>query len=219
MTKRRRRGPGERAGLERGSVLLAARAVAERDGISQMSMRRLADEVGVAPNAIYSHFADKQSLLDALADDLIADVAMPDTARGDWRDRMCELMDASRTLLLAHPALIPLLTSRPGRGPNAIRLGEVMLALLERGGIGGQAAVDAMRILIIYVFGFAAHEAPRRADPEPTGRIARNEEAFRSAALPHVRANASAMAQHPGHDAFIKGLRWLLDGIASSGGR
>jgi TetR/AcrR family tetracycline transcriptional repressor len=219
MTKRRRRSPGERAGLARGSVLLAARAVAERDGVSEMSMRRLADELGVAPNAIYSHFADKQALLDALADDLIADVAMPDIARGDWRDRMYELMDASRTLLLAHPALIPLLTSRPGRGPNAIRLGEVMLALLERGGIGGQAAVDAMRILIIYVFGFAAHEAPRRADAEPTGRIARNEEAFRSAALPHVRANASAMAQHPGHDTFIKGLRWLLDGIASSGGR
>lgn len=218
MTKRRR-GPGERAGLARDSVLLAARTVAERDGVSQMSMRRLADELGVAPNALYSHFADKQSLLDALADDLIADVPMPDAARGDWRDRMCELMDASRTLLLGHPALISLLTSRPGRGPNAIRLGEVMLALLERGGIRGQAAVDAMRILIIYVFGFAAHEAPRHAEPAPAERIARNEEAFGTATLPHVRANASAMAQHPGHETFLKGLRWLLEGIASSGGR
>jgi AcrR family transcriptional regulator len=200
-------------------VLFAARTIAERDGVSQMSMRRLADELGVAPNALYSHFADKQSLLDALADDLIADVAMPDVARGDWRDRMCELMEASRSLLLGHPALISLLTSRPGRGPNAIRLGEVMLALLERGGIQGQAAVDAMRILIIYVFGFAAHEAPRHAEPAPAQRIARNEEAFGTATLPHVRANALAMAQHPGHETFIKGLRWLLDGIAISGSR
>jgi TetR/AcrR family tetracycline transcriptional repressor len=201
-------------------VLRAAQAVCRRDGLGQLTMRHLAAELGVAPNALYSHFADKQSLLDALVDELIADVPMPAVAGPeDWRDGLFELMTASRRLLLAHPDLIPLFTARPGRGPNAIRLGEVTLGLLDRGGVRGRAAVDAMRILIIYVFGFAAHEAPRRAEPSPTERIARSEQAFASTQLPHVRANATAMAQHPDDQTFATGLRWLLDGIARSAQR
>ncbi len=87
---------------------------------------------------------------------------MPDPGAADWRTALRELMRSTRRLLLAHADLIPLFLSRPTRGPSALRVGEVTLGLLARAGIEGPEAVEALRILLIYSFGFAAFEAPRR---------------------------------------------------------
>jgi TetR/AcrR family tetracycline transcriptional repressor len=214
------RRPGERAGLARQAVLDAARALSAREGLEGLSMRRLADRLGVAPNALYSHFADKSDLIDALLDGLLVDVEVPLAARGggDWREGLSALMAATRRHLLAHPHLIPLYLSRPARGPNAIHLGELTLALLARAGLRGEAAVDALRVLLIYTFGFAAQEAPRRADPAPGERAARSEAAFRAATVgPHMRELAAPLARHPGDATFHTGLDWLLEGIAGRG--
>lgn len=213
---RKRRGPGERAGLLREVVLDAARDLTAREGVAGLTMRRLAEVLGVAPNALYSHFADKQALIDALLDTLMADVALPDPAAVDWRQGLFDLMVDSRRLLLAHTELIPQFLARPGRGPSALRLSEVSLALLARAGLDGRAAVDALRILLIYVFGFAAHEAPRRAEPAPDQRLAANRRAFGGARSARIRALAPELAQHPDDETFATGLRWLIDGIARS---
>ena len=179
-------------------------------------MRSLAQRLGVAPNALYSHFADKTALLDALMDDLLGQVPTPPpSAATAWQEDLLRLMRASRRFLLGHPDLIPLFLSRPTRGPNALRLGEATLALLARGGVHGQAAVDALRILLIYTFGFAAQEAPRAADPQPTERRSASEAAFAGApAAPHVRQLARPLSRHADDRTFDKGLRWLLAGIA-----
>jgi TetR/AcrR family transcriptional regulator, tetracycline repressor protein len=217
MARKKRRSPGERAGLARDAVLAIARRISEDEGVGALTMRRLADELGVAPNALYSHYPDKQALLDDLLDSLMADVPLPDPSIVDWRTGLFDLMSASRQLLLAHTELIPQFLARPGRGPSALRLGEVTLALLARAPLGGRAAVDAMRILLIYVFGFAGHEAPRRTDTAPEERLTLNERAFRSdPARPRMRELAPELAQHPDDQTFAKGLRWLIDGIARS---
>jgi AcrR family transcriptional regulator len=62
------RAPGQRAGLTREAVISAARAVADREGLERLSMRALASELGVMPNALYSHVNDKTALLDGLLD-------------------------------------------------------------------------------------------------------------------------------------------------------
>jgi len=187
MTRRRR--PGQRAGLDRTEVLAAAREIAEADGVAALTMRSLADRLGIAPNAIYSHFADKQALLDGVLDDLLGDIPIPDLARTPWRAALVALMTASRRLVADHPPLIPLFLSRPGLGPNARRLGDASLALLARGGVTGAAADEALQILLVYSLGFAAHEAPRRTRPPARGK-------------------------HPDDATFATGLDWLIDGLA-----
>src|SRR4051794_30409356 len=128
----RRRGPGERAGLAREVVLDAARSISAREGLAHLTMRRLAARLGVAPNALYSHFADKSALVDELVDAVLAEVPLtPDDT--DWRSGLVRLMTDSRRLLLAHTELIPLVLARAARGPNALRLGEATLALIRRG--------------------------------------------------------------------------------------
>ncbi|HEV3464330.1 MAG TPA: TetR/AcrR family transcriptional regulator [Actinomycetes bacterium] len=214
---RPRRGAGQRAGLSRGPVLEAARRIADEEGVERLTMRRLAAELGVMPNALYTYFPHKEALLDALVDDLLGGVEAGDPAQGDWRDGLVRVMDSSRRLLLAHPQLVSVFIARPGLGPNAVRLGEVSLELLRRGGLDGERAVEALRVLLVYSLGFAAFQAPR-LESDPGERSARAEAAFAGlpeGSFPRMRGLAGDLAGPTTDRQFHTGLRWLLDGIAA----
>ncbi len=212
-----RRRAGQRAGVTRDDVLAAAGRLVEREGLSRLTMRRLAAELGVAPNALYTYFPDKTALLDALADAVLAEVRVPNARRErSWRADLTALLHASRRALLRHPELLPLIVSRPG-GPNALRLGEAALRLLATGGVHGRRAAEALRALLAYTMGFVAVEVPRTNDPAREERIARGRE--RIASLPAqefavTRAVAAWLARHPSERDFDTGLAWLLAGIA-----
>jgi TetR/AcrR family transcriptional regulator, tetracycline repressor protein len=190
-----RRSPGQRAGLTREAVLAGARAALAEDGVDALSMRRLARRLGVAPNALYSHVAGRDDLIDALLDDTLGEVRGPDPNRGDWRQGIETMMRRTYEVLLAHPDLVPLYVARRGaRGPNAVALGEQMLAMLAHGGIEGDAATEAMRTLIVHTIGFAAFAT---GDALPPGQSS-----LTPKALGHL---------------FARSLSWLLDGIAAQG--
>jgi TetR/AcrR family transcriptional regulator, tetracycline repressor protein len=209
------RGRGERAGLTGAAILAAARAVVEGDGVERLTMRRLAAELGVTPNSLYSHFESKAALVDALLDSLLADVEAPDPDAGDWRDGLVALMGSTRRVLLAHPRLVALFLARPGRGANAMRLGDATLRLLARGGVRGPRAAQALRALLVFSLGFAAVEVPRRGDPAGDERLRRSRDAFQSAPaeLTAIRAAAGDLARHPDDEDFELALRWLMAGI------
>jgi TetR/AcrR family tetracycline transcriptional repressor len=213
----RHRVPGQRAGLTRELVLAAARRIADAEGVDRLTMRRLAAELGVQPNALYTYVPDKEALLDALIDDLLAGIEAENSAAGDWREGLARVMDSSRRLLLAHPQLVPEFLARPGLGPNAARLGEITFGLLRRGGLEGERAVEAFRALLIYSLGFAAFQATRL--PDDPARSARAEAAFTSLpedSFPEMRRLASHLAGPTTDRQFHTGLGWLLDGIAQS---
>ena len=187
-----RRTPGQRAGLTREAVLAGARAALTTDGIEGLSMRRLARRLGVAPNALYSHVADRDDLVDALLDDTLNEVRAPDPRSGDWRAGIETIMRRTYHVLLAHPDLVPLYVARRGaRGPRAVALGEAMLEMLARGGIEGDAATEAMRTLIVHTIGFAAFAT---GDALPPGQ--------------------SSLTPKALDRLFLRSLSWLLDGIA-----
>jgi AcrR family transcriptional regulator len=212
--------PGQRAGLTRELVLAAARRIADAEGVDRLTMRRLAAELGVLPNALYTYVPDKEALLDALIDDLLAGIEADEPAAGDWREGLARVMDSSRRLLLAHPQLVPAFLARPGLGPNAARLGEITFGLLRQGGLEGERAVEAFRTLLIYSLGFAAFQATRL--PDDPARSARAEAAFASLPedrFPEMRRLASHLAGPTTARQFHTGLRWLLDGIAAQSGQ
>ncbi len=214
------RTPGQRAGLTREEVVAAARGLADREGVERVTMRRLAGELGVAPNALYTYFRDKTAILDAVFDDVLGELEPPSPGAGAWQDALAELMRASRRLLLAHPRLATLFLTRPG-GPNAMRLGEVALRILERGGIRGRVAVEALRALLAYTLGSAAMEAPRRVEPERGERLERAAaliEHLPEDAYALTRASSRDLATHPSEEDFERGLRWLIRGIEAEAG-
>jgi AcrR family transcriptional regulator len=218
MARNETRGPGTRAGLTREQVLAAARNVVEADGVEALTMRRLAERLGVAPNTLYSHYPDKAAMLDAVLDSLLAEIDLPDvTTDQDWRSGLVALMEASRSMLLRHADLLPHLLSRPMRGPNASRLAEATLGLLARGGIDGPPAVDALRALLTFTFGSVVLDAPRRREPDPAGRETQSIGAFAGRGdMPRVAALAVPLSRPPAADAFARSLRWLIDGIVAA---
>lgn len=208
---------GQRAGLSRQVVLEAARRIAERDGLGHLTMRHLSDELGVMPNALYSYFPDKEALLDALLDELLGEIPIPDPDAVDWRDGLTALMDDSRRLLVAHPQLVAMFLSRATTGPNASRLGEATFRLLRNGGLEGERAVEAFRALLIYSLGFAAIQAPRQESD--AARVERARGAFGSLPadeFPEMHRVAEHLATRPSDENFLRGLRWLLDGAGRS---
>jgi TetR/AcrR family transcriptional regulator, tetracycline repressor protein len=210
----RERTPGQRAGLTREEVLAAALGIAEAAGLEQLSIRKIAGELGVAPNAIYTYFADKTALLDALFDATLAAMEGPEPGSASWKEELSELMRESRALILSRPYLASLYISRPG-GPNAIRLGESALRMLERGGVAGPAAVAALRALLTYTIGFAAMEVPRLAEPDRGTRIGERLKGMSTEEYTATRGLVGPLSTHPGDAEFESGLRWMLKGIES----
>ena len=180
------RGPGQRAGLTRAAVLETAHALLAEEGLEALSMRALARRLGVAPNALYSHVPGKTELVDALLDDRLSLVEEPAADAPDPIEALAALMTSTYEVLLTRPDLVPLYLSRQGsRGPNAVRLGVTMDALLARLGLAADAIPSARRALILHAIGGAAFAG---ADgPVPAGT---------------ARAD------------FVRSLRWLLAGIA-----
>jgi TetR/AcrR family transcriptional regulator, tetracycline repressor protein len=190
-----RRLPGQRAGLTRARVLAAARELLVQGGLEALTMCALADRLEVRPNSLYSHVESKTALIDDLLDEALADVDAPDPALADASAGLHALMASTYAVLLAHPAMVPLYLARQGaRGPNARRLGDIMLALLARTGVTGPGAREALRVLIVYTIGFAAFvtRGPIEpdGDPEPPAE--------------ELLAN------------FDTGLRWLIEAITGS---
>jgi AcrR family transcriptional regulator len=186
------RRPGQRAGLTHAGVLTAANKLLAERGVEAITMRNLAQRLGVTPNALYSHVASKTALIDDMLDDLLANVQTPDPHTEDPRTGLHQLMSSTYDVLLTHQDLVPLYLARQGaRGENAQHLGDIMLSLLARAGVTSPAAREALRVLIVYTIGFAAfaiHGPLTQGDePEPP--------------IEELTAN------------FDSGLDWLLTGI------
>ena len=209
-----RRTPGQRAGLSRERVVAAARALAEREGTGALTMRRVATELGVLPNALYSHVEDKIALLDAVLDAVLTEVDAAPRVGEPWEDGYVRVMASTRAVLLARPQLVAHYLSRPGRGPNARRLGERCLELLEQGGITGARAATALQVTLVLTLGWAGFEVGRANEPDPAQRRRLSEQVFAGAeGLPRLQAAAAELARAPTSEHFEAGLRWLLAGL------
>ena len=97
-------------------------------------MRRLADRLGVAPNALYYRVRGKADLIDGLIDQVYADLDLDPDPTGDWTQQLTTLSQAIRAHLLAHPAVVPYALQQPGLGPHSLRLGEAIYASCGRPG-------------------------------------------------------------------------------------
>jgi AcrR family transcriptional regulator len=180
-------------------VLAAARALLAEQGVEALTMRALADRLGVMPNTLYSHVANKAALIDDILDDVLAHIVAPAADVKDPRAGLHALMTSTYDVLLAHADLVPLYLAQQGaRGSNARRLGDVMLALLERLGVRGRRAREALRVLIIYTIGFAAFTTRPPLEPDGVGD-----------APGDPKLSPQELRQN-----FDRGLRWLMAGIA-----
>src|SRR5579871_3406121 len=96
--------PVKRKTLNRATIVAAALARADADGLEAVSFRRLAADLGVTPMALYRYVASKDELLVGVMDAVFAKFDLPPDPNADWRDQLRDLARTFRRLLLSHPA-------------------------------------------------------------------------------------------------------------------
>lgn len=150
-----------RGALDRETVVAAALEIADRDGLSGVTMARVAEALGASPMSLYRHLHDKQELLDALADLALSEVPAIAHDGRRWRVRLEEFALESRRNALRHPALIEIHLDNYVRGPAAAAVGLECIALLQEAGFDDDAAIRAYMAFRNHVLGAMAWEISR----------------------------------------------------------
>jgi AcrR family transcriptional regulator len=153
-------------GGRREEILDAALAIADEHGLDAVSMRAVAERVGVTPMALYRHVSDKAALLDGIVGRLLAALLPSDGDRGRaWDERLNALAHACRAITQRHPWAAHLLFSRPAVTPDAVRAVDVIYCALIEAGIPEREVPRLERLVSTFVLGFAASEAAGRFNP------------------------------------------------------
>jgi AcrR family transcriptional regulator len=153
-------------------ILDAALAIADERGIDAISMRAVADRVGLTPMALYPHVGDKSGLLDGLVGRILSELPVPDSGT-DWRDRLDALAHAARGVAKRHPAAVGLLFSRPGITPDAVRVIDAVYQALLDAGVSPAQVPRLERMFSTLVLGYGMSEASGRfstGELDPRGR-------------------------------------------------
>ncbi|GAC55911.1 putative TetR family transcriptional regulator [Gordonia hirsuta DSM 44140 = NBRC 16056] len=182
----------------RSEILAAARGILTEHSLADLTMRRLATEVGVSPNAIYWHFADKQTMLAALADDLLTGVPVPDEL--PWDESLAMMARQVRQVLLAVPDSAEVVSSAWASGLARNDLATRLAALAQAGGLEAAAAAGTATALCQLIVGLTIEEQTR-AQMERlgvTGPSGRDYSGEFTAALQVILAGARAIRSDPG---------------------
>jgi AcrR family transcriptional regulator len=203
--------------LTRERVLAAAVALADRGGIGSLSMRKLAQELGVEAMSLYHHVANKDDILDGLVDVVFGEIDLPSGEEG-WRAAMRRRAISAREALRRHPWATGLMESRPTPGAANLRHHDAVLGVLRGAGFSVELAAHAYSLLDSYIYGFALQEASLPFHtPEEAAQVAQAIMAeFPASEYPHLTEIAVDHVLQPGYDygnEYLFGLDLILDGL------
>jgi AcrR family transcriptional regulator len=132
----------------RTTLVSRALVIADGEGLAAVSFRRLADELGVTPMALYHHVRDKADLLAAMVDLLLSEVDTPPVRRSrGWAEELRALLRSFVSVRERHPSAGELLRSGPAQSPHVLRTTEAALNILRRAGFGRAASLHVLRQL------------------------------------------------------------------------
>ena len=179
--------------LSRERVLRAAVARADDSGLDGLTMRALADDLGVEAMSLYHHLRGKEALLDGLVESLMAEVDEATSgvvADGDWRDGVRRRCLAARDVMERHPWGPALLLTRTAVPPPVFAHFEAVLATMVDAGFSYHLGHRALHALGSMVLGFVQELFAPGAEDD--GDASADELAAMAQALPHVTAMVAA---------------------------
>jgi AcrR family transcriptional regulator len=217
-----------RAPLSRERVLQTAVALAARDGMESLTMRKLAGELGAGAMSLYHYVPNKEELLDGMVDIVFGEIELP-PGGGDWRSAMRRRAIATREVLNRHRWAVGLMESRATPGPASFRVHNAVLGYLREGGFSIEATIQAYSVLDAYIYGFALQEKSVPFEDAEEGaavateqarQFAEDAQAQQTAALadefPYLHEVVAGHVAEVGYDfaaAFEYGLDLILDAL------
>src|SRR5688572_5444052 len=135
--------------LTRDRVLRAAVALADEEGIESVSMRRLAQQLGVVPMALYKHVDNKDDVLDGMVD-----VVDPPAGGPDWKGAIRQRIFLARDTLLRHPWAARVLESQANPTPSVMAYMDSTIGIFREGGFSIDLTHHVMHAIGSRIFGF-----------------------------------------------------------------
>jgi AcrR family transcriptional regulator len=162
-----------RTPLSRERVLRTAVALADEAGIASVSMRRLAQELGVVPMALYKHVANKDQLLDGMVDLVLGEIDPPDPEL-DWKTAVRQRILSARRALLRHPWTRRVMEAQAAPTPVVMSYLDSTIGLFLGGGLSVDLTHHVMHALGSRVFGFTQelHQDGHISDPAELAAMA-----------------------------------------------
>ena len=210
----------ERVPLSRDRVLAGAITVADAGGIGALTIRTLAQELGVKPMSVYHYVANKDEIIDGIVDLVYAEIDLP-LPGGDWRQEMRRRAGSARQVLAKHPWATPLLQSRLNPGPSTLRHHNAFIATLRAAGFTVKQTAHAFALIDSYIFGFALSEnsLPIHGPDSVADTASSMMHFFDAEAYPALLEFTMEHIMKPDYDfgeEFDYGLDLILDGLAQA---
>jgi AcrR family transcriptional regulator len=143
--------------LTKERVFRAAVELADRGGLESLSMRKLADELGVGAMSLYYYVPNKDELITGMVDIVFSEIEVPATDL-DWKTAMRRRAISTRDALNRHRWAVGLMESREMPGPESFRVHNAVLGILREGGFSIEMTIQAYSVLDAYIYGFALQE-------------------------------------------------------------
>jgi len=196
--------------LDHAQLASAALDVIDRDGLSGLTMRAVAQQLRMSTMAVYRYVQDRHELEELVLEHVLAGVDTGPPPDSSWQHRLEIMVDRVRATLGAHPEVIPLTMTHRHRSPAVLRWSETVLGILADAGIHGRPRVIALRCLLSYAIG--AIQLELLGPLAGAGTMTLTELA--PADFPHLSQTARD-AQHVDPDAeFREGLALVLAGLS-----
>ncbi|WP_184189326.1 TetR/AcrR family transcriptional regulator [Micromonospora parathelypteridis] len=207
--------------LDPAAIVTSAMRIADAEGLTAITIRRLAQEHGVTPMALYRHFRDKDDLLDALAARLLADIRLPAPTTAPWDEQIRAVLAACLAVLRPHPAVAGLVPARILLSEPGLTLVERTLALLDEAGFAPDQATEIGSQALCSLVTLVATEpgaATENTDPDTRDDVIRAKRAALRALAPqrypHILAAADALTLCADRDNYYDlGIEFAVAGI------
>jgi AcrR family transcriptional regulator len=208
-----------RAPLSRERVLDTAVTLADRHGIEWLSMRKLADELGVAAMSLYYYVPNKVDLIDGMVDIVFSEIEPP-SLELDWKTAMRRRALSTREALNRHRWAVGRMEGRTSHGPANLRLHDAVLGCLRAAGFSIEMTVHAYSVQDAYIYGFALQETDMSSEtPDDFAAEAQRQmNAYKDvlADYPHLVEVVGGHVAESGYDyatEFLFGLDLILEGL------
>jgi TetR/AcrR family transcriptional regulator, tetracycline repressor protein len=217
----------ERARLSRETVVDGALALTDADGLEGLTIRRLAQHLGVTPMALYWHFKNKDELLDAVADRLWSLIDTEVDQHRPWPERLRVLMESMVEVLRAHPPAASLMvTTQPDAAVHCFDIMEVALGVFADAGFSAAEGAALCRHGLRTVTTLAVGDpglTPRQTEEEVAEFIRRKRivlETLPRTRYPHLVEAAGPLSEQEGPEtSFAFGIELFVAGVEALAAR
>jgi AcrR family transcriptional regulator len=211
----RRGGPAKQP-LSRDAIVTEALRQLTSDGLKGMSLRKVATALETGPASLYAYVADLRELHALVLDRALGQVKVRGAARAGWRERLFGVLESYARTLSASPGLARLAFGTVAVGPNALRIAETLLTLLEEGGVDLATAAWAVDLLILYITAVVAEHADGLDPTAPDGAVMRAVANVSERDFPRIFAARTHLLSGAGEERFAWAIEVFLRGIVQT---